>query len=396
LSSGQYDYFVLHQNGRNRTLDFKIANDGSGFIELDFDSGAQQTVVFASGGTYITKWHYTEATGISEAKVWNARDTEPAWQVTENYGPGDGAATGFRVGLQSKNPSSGFTYTHSIDFIEFDYAGKPCYISCPEIDYTVYPLGWVQTPGVYCAVVEGVSGNQRTCQSDGLFNGVGADPLSMVYLYGGATYDVHYEVVHSYDSMGLVPSLFEAGRTGLIQWQVGTGAAADCWLWPVPNPDPATQPIGDVTIRDTTYRSNYFGALLGSSMCCCGTNYGSSMTGYVRYVSGPDPRFEGLAAQPCVPISSATGQPAPSAGASGTQTGARINSTTYEVWVPFVPGTATVWLNGRLMRLTYDYTEDPAGARIYFVLPVDVNDVVYITYIAAGPATTSSWLPGSV
>lgn len=338
------------------------------------------------------RWYVLEWDTAYGVRVYIEGNLTPTWDIPHVL-PVVARDT-FRI-----TPQSTKTSTLNIDSIDFDYAGKPCYISCPAPDYTVYPEGWTGwdiPPAVYCAVIEGVSGNQRTCISDGVFNGVGADAFSMVYLYGGATYVVSYDVVHSYDSMTLYPTLFEAGRTGLQQWSVNAGSAADCWLWPVPNENPATQPLSEVKVWDTAYRSNWFGAVLNSSMCCCGTNYGSSMTGWVRYVSGPDPRFQNLAAQPCVPISSAVGQPAAQAGASGSQVADRVSATEYKLWVPYIPGTLKVWLNGRILRPTYDYTEYPAHATVYFVLPVGANDVVYITYLAAGSGEPVQWQAGGV
>ena len=77
--------------------------------------------------------------------------------------------------------------------------------------------------------------------------------------------------------------------------------------------------------------------------------------------------------------------PAPTYGAWGCETAKHLASDTYQLSFPYIPGTTSVHLNGRLMRLTYDYTEDFQQAQITFVMSVNANDVVYVCYRAIGP-----------
>lgn len=69
-------------------------------------------------------------------------------------------------------------------------------------------------------------------------------------------------------------------------------------------------------------------------------------------------------------------------GAYGCETPTRLSSTLYSLSYPPVAGTTEVYLNGRFMRLTYDYSVQVSEQTITFVMPVDAADTVYVCYVA--------------
>jgi len=120
-----------------RYLEVGLAADAStsGYIKID-DDATPQLITFTQNAWYVVRWYYEQATGVAKGKVWAVGTTEPDWQTEATTGPGDGAPTTFRHRLFGKNPSSGFTYSHQVDWIDFDYDGKPCYRDCVDQAFT--------------------------------------------------------------------------------------------------------------------------------------------------------------------------------------------------------------------------------------------------------------------
>jgi hypothetical protein len=91
---------------------------------------------FDDDSWYILKWHYVRG-GTWQAKVWKDCTTEPAWQI-EASDAGD-AYVPHQFAVQAADDEFGgeTVRTISIDYIDFDYVGRPCYLD--EDGNPVYP-----------------------------------------------------------------------------------------------------------------------------------------------------------------------------------------------------------------------------------------------------------------
>jgi hypothetical protein len=123
----------------------------TGGLEMEAGvGGGFESINFAANTDYIWKMSWDRSTGDAGAKVWAASSPEPPdWQVTAVWGPGTDTFQTILIRAQFWNSAS---YTHSIDYIEFDYDGKPCYtgIVCAVEDWTTNqgtPLVMVDAPG---------------------------------------------------------------------------------------------------------------------------------------------------------------------------------------------------------------------------------------------------------
>jgi hypothetical protein len=114
---------------------------GNDFIRLG--DAEDYTFAFEDGVKYEVRWSHTPTE--MKVKVWAAATTEPDWLVTVASSP--------MVGTPSNIWSITYLMTRSVplvarfDYIDFDYAGKPCYVACSDTvldDFarTVAPDGW--------------------------------------------------------------------------------------------------------------------------------------------------------------------------------------------------------------------------------------------------------------
>jgi len=446
-------YFIIQSDYLNY-IEIILAHNnnagagGAGFVQTINSQGGGATVAktdWVAGVWYRVTWDYSKGL-FNRAKVWEESGPEPvSWTVDgSDSGLVDFAGTATNISVNSNQVNIPSAETILIDSIDFDYAGRPCYLteSCSTSTFddfnralagsfgTASPSGetWipVTTPG---GTDWGVNGSELFVgttggtiriktpadiapwqtedivefltrfhfhQDTGIFTNFGSFMMELRDGSGnnagwlfqingtGGGFNLYSSPSAGTTNYALPSAWSTIDYSGAAVWfgvrwklKLSTGdISAKVWLetdgepadWSVVAPAGYIQPLIAATAQ--------FYIEMGSSF--------ASRAEYVDYIN-----FGSCAS---TPVSGGSGAPStPVSGAYGCQNATRVTSTLYEVDLAFVAGTSTVYLNGRLMRLTYDYVEDNLSRSITFVMPVSSSDTVYVCYRAIG---VSSWLLG--
>jgi hypothetical protein len=179
-----------------------------------------------------------------------------------------------------------------------------------------------------------------SCNSDHATSG------PQVHLYSGATYLVEYTVDHDANTDRLRALLAsDAGPLG-AEAVVEMGSVADPGTWGAPKTYDSIEYTAVAT-------ADFYTRLLGGSGAFT-QNYYSTLSTRITYISGPDPRFEGL--EPCAdaPVS---GQPI---GSDSTGDG---STTVYVIGsgLAYRPDSLKVFVNGLDWTAQVTESDPPAG-----------------------------------
>jgi hypothetical protein len=218
--------------------------------------------------------------------------------------------------------------------------------------------------GDFACIIPGSPPGQNGCTTI-----TGPTSGDLVNLYSGATYQVEYVVDF-------------AGAYALGGALAATGGAP---LWGQVN-------FGYFNDHGTIYQSEEFevspdaapgqgglyGLLLSATPHSNHIHVGASLSARVRYVSGPDPRFENIE---CVDGDTGYG----GLGDSNENQAGDGTSLVFVLTGAYVPGSTRVFVGGFFMRPGFEYTEsDPEAGEITFTVAPTALTSVTVFYQAVG------------
>lgn len=215
-----------------------------------------------------------------------------------------------------------------------------------------------------CVIPEG----ELECQTDGA-GGIGSDTVT---LYAGTTYQVRYTVMHSSGSNALRAAIYTT--TGPSTEYGGTEMGGRC-------PDSTTGGVYTIFAEATFSPADtqpYRAQLDGQFFVGCGSG-GSSIEARIFYISGPDPRYEGLPA--CTNGAPRVGQRADETSTIlGTDDGLGDGTTTdFTATYPFETGSLNIFCNG-LDWTTDIASQTPGTGAFTMAYPFPTGSTVRIIY----------------
>ena len=136
--SNEYTIFGVHDGtGANApddgiALRFRSSLPAGPSLAMWVDEGTLETsFAWAEGTTYLLMWERTWE-GVSRVKCWVEGSAEPDWMLS---GTVSGTYTGAEFTFATQGGgTTDLDHKVSIDYIDFDYAGKPCYQDCSGTD----------------------------------------------------------------------------------------------------------------------------------------------------------------------------------------------------------------------------------------------------------------------
>jgi hypothetical protein len=229
---------------------------------------------------------------------------------------------------------------------------------CDLVDYTVPTCDGDPGADLPTGVITGLEG--------GSFPG---EDTETVALYHGATYRFRFTAIHA--TTNFECNLNGAvGGGGFIRMTFGN-------LGPMPSPIP---PLTEITVDATyvsgggagTFECNSFNLYTGAGYAGCNC-VGASGTMTVTYLSGPDPRYEGLGL--C-----ANGEPFPGqlVEDESVQTGDGV-TTHYTTLFPYEAESLRIEVNGRDWTSVLTETDPDAGT-YDLAYPPPIGSTVIVTY----------------
>ena len=121
------------------STDLFISLNGSPNLELyeghlgvsGANSNGNAAMSWVDGSYYLVKWDYHYTDSHVRAKAWLEYDPEPSWMVDFDDGTDSTTRNEFLLRLYANNYSTQV----NVDYIDFDYSGRPCYYngSTPDL-----------------------------------------------------------------------------------------------------------------------------------------------------------------------------------------------------------------------------------------------------------------------
>lgn len=384
--------------------------------------------------------------GQVRARAWLDSASEPAgWGTMPLLGDyrsdGTTGTTSGGTGMSLINGTNVGSVGMWVDYIEYDYADKPCYLVdtwgvIDDFTRTIAPISWDRTtPDSYGVWNIGSPTGSSTFYvngTQGILVGGHATPLGSARgttavlsgTFPGGTYpwqDANFRVRVKFqldvNGTGSPAILFDFGSSAYVDmfFQHGT--------------DPGNQKIGisrsgnlgfpEYALSNITTGANYIfemeyvqtagihrariylesDAAPNWQVSRDSSSDPSTVSSGMRIVSNPATgspdvtysieEITYLIGESGVPPDPVPGIPlSPTAGSYGCETPVRVSSTEYATRYQYVAGSTEVHLDDFFLRPGIDYTEDPTAQTIFFTNAVDVSSHIYVCYRAIG--TTAS------
>lgn len=346
VSVGHYDSSVNLYKGGTGTMSVGGANSNG---SVSVPGG------LIDGATYNLKHDFHRFDSHVRAKVWEVGTTEPDWQIDFDDG-----AIPFPPDRYSILIHAGTTSVNAVfHYIDFDYEGRPCYCAPPDLTaFSVQAL-----PQIF-VINTGLADDVTSLENA---------PPDWYHLYCGATYRFDYSAFWGPISDNLTCRInsFDGVET-IADADMGSdihGYGTKIYFATVFDIIPG---ISGSAV-DLLFKLVHLGTPGTSSA-------GSMGSVIVTYVSGPDPRFEGLPG--CSPVDPVPANPGSTS--SGTLCETLPHTLGGDHWATswaFFAGSLEVWVNGIAQT---GFTQDPTLGEFTLSAPIEANDVLYVCYYANG------------
>lgn len=354
---------------------------------------------YVSGKTYdITYEMVSWVVGTFQwrAKIWETGTTEPtSWMAERTETASSELDDSYSAFTYMRNNSATVAASASIDYIDFDYDGKPCYEVCDEttgqsIQYIVQnadvnhsgdPL-WF-THGGYRKNTSGSVFATSVLPNRNIFNGGSSYQYEWVVL-GNASLDRARRAKISAD-----PSLGHTG-TGTNPTRVGIWTFSSLFTDPTAGPlttraldewfDLRDQP--DLVVGPWWEGAGPAGRVWWASVATVG-----APDGEVGDIVGQDAwviTIEYGDAPPCTEVLPSEGSPGGSTSGYVCETIAHSGGTVFETTNLFVVGSVEVFVNGGFLSPLADFDQTLAPRSVTLNTAILASDKLYICYQANG------------
>lgn len=374
-----------------------IEDDANGIIDFDW----------VPGQWYQVHIYYDPALGELDTNVWLDGTDEPAgWMLGGAYGPGDDPIDG-GFGFQCYNQSSGFgTATSYIDYIDFDYDGKPC----PGCDgresfdtftrsvgsgwgTSDYGIAWSEggTTGGSSSLVTGTAGRLEVNGASGSASQRMFDipifpaeytigPITMANWPAYSGYVPNLTVRVGQDTAGQV-GLFQG--VGLLEIE-NFGSAVPSTGHDFSSPFWLKIRLESTTLRAKTWLFNDSEPSTWDAVATGATETTAMLQVYLNGPTGSISAFsaeiEAISLGDCHQLAGGAG------GGYVCESPTTTDNRHFQLAEALVSGSSQVFVEGERMVRPTQYTEDPAGGQIIFAatLTIPQADSVYVCYTANG------------